>query len=107
MVSGRSKLLGAPGGGEPRQALARCGRLPGRGGQDAESRGASGGIKGAKGGQPPCLGLWDTGRERKDWYGRGDPGLADVPRRGCVRVFGVRVNTLLPEAETWADLSVG
>lgn len=24
-----------------------------------------------------------------------------------MRVFGVRVNTLLPEAETWVDLSVG
>lgn len=107
MVSGRSKQLGAPGGGELRQALAHCGRLPGWRGQDAASRGASGGIKGAKGGQPARLGLWDKGRERKDWHGRGDPGLADVPRRGCVRMFTVRVNTLLPEAETWVDLCVG
>lgn len=91
-MSGRSKLSGARGGGEHHQALARCGRLPGRRGQDAASRGASYGIKEAKGGQPARLGLWDKGRERKDWHGRGDPGLADVPRRGCVRVFGVRVN---------------
>lgn len=112
-MSGPSELLGASGGGGHRRALARCGRLPGRRGRDAASRGASGGIKGARGGQPARLGLWDKGREREDWLGRGDPGLAAVPRRGCVRVLGVRVNTLLPEARpgwirVWVDgLSVG
>lgn len=67
--------------------MARCGRLPGLRGLDAASRGASGGIKGAKGGQPARLGLWDKGRERENWHGRVDPGLACVTRRGCVRVL--------------------
>ena len=85
---GRSKLQSALGGAEHRLALARCGRLPGRRGQDAASRGASGGIKEAKGGQPARLGLWDKGRETEDWHGRGDPGLACacVIGRVCVRV---------------------
>lgn len=68
--------------------MARYGRLPGRRGRDGASRGASGGIKEAKGGQPARLGLWDKGREREDCHGRGDPGLACacVIGRVCVRV---------------------
>lgn len=62
-------------------------------------------------GQPARLGLWDKGREREDWHGRGESlawsGLACVALgRGCVCV-GVQVNTLLPEAETWVDPECG
>lgn len=34
-----------------------------------------------------CLGLWDMGWEREDWYGWGDFGLVCVVRRGCVSVL--------------------
>lgn len=60
------KPEGAPEGGERGLRWARCGRLPGQRGRVAASRGASGGIKGAKRGQPARLELWDKGRETED-----------------------------------------
>lgn len=71
------------------------------------THGVSGGIKGAKGGQPARLGLWDQGWERETRPGWGDVGLASVMRRGvCACVMCGSTRSCLRPRPGWIPVWV-